>query len=287
MTRSGFPPFASVSREAETMTTTTEDFFVTVDGHRLAARWVRPETSPAPGSSADGAPPIVFLHEGLGSIGMWGDFPARLVAATGRPALLYDRYGHGGSDIVAEPRPVHFMEHEAWAVLPPLLEACGIETPILFAHSDGGTIALLYAARHPVTALVTEAAHIFVDEMTRAGMAKVDGQWAKGVLPRYLEPFHGDRAEPMVQAWLTHWRSAWERGWRVDKHLDGVTAPLLAIQGSDDAYGLPAQLDGIVDAVSGPVEKLFIEDCGHIPHQQMPDLILETTVDFLRRHGAV
>jgi pimeloyl-ACP methyl ester carboxylesterase len=251
-----------------------QDGFSVIDGHRLAWRWLRPE---APG----GAAPVVFLHEGLGSIGMWGDFPDRFALATGRPVFLYERYGHGGSDPVAEPRPVDWMEHEAWVVLPALLAEQKIEAPILFGHSDGGSIALLYAARHPVPAVVTEAAHIYVDAMTVAGLAKVKAQKDKGVMTAFLSKFHGAGAQALLDAWIEHWTGGNERGWRMDQHLPGVIAPVLALQGSKDDYGTPEQITDIAAGVSGPAKHVLLDGIGHIPHQQVPDAVFDLVLPLL------
>lgn len=258
---------------------TAEDFTLPVGGVTLAARWLRPE-------SDAGRQPVVFLHEGLGCIGMWQDFPERLVRRTGRAALVYDRYGHGGSDALAGDRPMSWMHDEALEVLPAVLAQCGLTAPpILFGHSDGGTIAALYAAHNPTRALITEAAHIFLDELTVSGMHRVEAQWERGVMQKFLTPFHGDKTEALVLGWLKHWKAQHARGWRVDGELSGIVCPYLGIQGSTDEYGTKRQLDELVDGVSGPAEKLYIDGCGHIPHLEVPQLIEDAVARFLAHHA--
>ncbi len=260
---------------------TIEDFHVEACGRPLAARWIGRPPGDAPVRR-----PIVMLHEGLGCTGMWGDFPQALHGATGLPVLLYDRMGHGGSGPVTRARPTDFMTREALDVLPAVLAACRVEEPLLFGHSDGGTVALIHAAHHDVPALVTEAAHIFTDELTAGGLAKTRAMWKSGKLGGFLQPFHGAATAPLVAAWLDVWQRSRAEGWSVEAELSGITAPLVAIQGSTDEYGLPAQLDGIVSGVSGPAEKHFLEGVGHSPHLSHPEIVLGIVAPFLRRAAA-
>ncbi len=258
---------------------THSEVILHADGHRLAGRWVRPAgdlvQGPTPGTT------LVFLHEGLGCIGMWGDFPDAVVAATGLPALVYDRYGYGGSDPLDGPLPADWMEQEALVSLPQVLTETGIDRPILIGHSDGGTIALVYGAHHPCAGIVTEAAHIYQDELTHKGQAYVRSQLEKGAIQEILEPHHGDRAGALVDAWLTHWGSPEKRDWDISAMLPDIACPLLAIQGERDRFGEPAQLDRIVDGAGGSSEKLFLPDCGHVPHLQARETVLEAIAKFV------
>ncbi len=256
-----------------------EDFDVTGNGRRLRARWLRP--SRANSDSVKDAPAIIFLHEGLGCIEMWGDFPARVCQALDWPVLIYDRYGYGGSEALDGPRELGFMEREAWAALPDVLAATKVQHPVLFGHSDGGTIALLYATRYPVRAVISEAAHIFQDALTRAGEPKARDLWARGVLPDFLRPFHGKKAESIFEGWIGYWSRDELRDWRMDNLLPKIAAPVLAIQGADDDYGTVAQLDDIAAGVGGPSRRLLIPNCGHIPHQQAEEIVIEASVSFL------
>ena len=223
----------------------------------------------------------MFLHEGLGCIAMWRDFPARLVEETGAAALLYDRDGHGGSGPVTGPRPEGWMHEEALDVLPAVLGACGVTRPILFGHSDGGTVGLLYAAHFETRALITEAAHVFEDELTANGLDKVRAQWRNGALGNFLGDYHGDKTDALVRAWLAYWRRNQTAGWTIEDALPKITCPVLALQGERDEYGTAAQLDTIAAGVGGPSQGLMLPDCGHVPHLEAADLVLAETAEFL------
>ena len=228
-------------------------------------------------------PTLVFLHEGLGSITQWRDVPDALSRATGCPALIYERQGYGGSSPRPLPWPDDFLEREADHVLPAVLEAAAIERPVLIGHSDGGSIALLFAATFPdrPAAVVTEAAHVVLDEVTRAGLAGVAAAWAGGGLRVgavvALEP----GTEALFQGWLQSWQGPAHAGWDISPLLPRITCPLLAIQGADDEHGEVAQLDTIVRGVSGPAGRFLVPGCGHIPHHQARELVLARIAAFL------
>ncbi len=258
-----------------TDTLVQHDTILHADGRRLAGRWIRPNGAPA------GPANLVFLHEGLGCIGMWGDFPQAVVAATGLPALIYDRYGYGASDPLDGPPPLDWMEHEALVSLPQVLAETGIERPLLIGHSDGGTIALIYGAHHPCAGIVTEAAHIYQDALTHKGQAFVREQLDKGAIQEVLEPHHGGRTEALVRAWLAHWGSPEKRKWDISEMLPRIDCPLLAIQGERDRFGEPAQLDNIVKGAGEGAKKLFLTDCGHVPHHQARETVLAAVTAFI------
>lgn len=221
-------------------------------------------------------PVLVFLHEGLGSISMWRDFPEALANACGLPALIYDRLGHGGSDPVALPRPGDFLDIEARRSLPELLVACGIGRPVLVGHSDGGTIALLYAAAFPdrPVACVTEAAHVMFEDKTRAGVASVAERWEHNAdFRRRLARHHGAGTEGLVRGWAEAWLRNESRNWSMLDRLGAIRCPLLAIQGADDEHGTPRQLEEIAARVSAPVQTAMLPDCGHVPHHQARDQV--------------
>jgi pimeloyl-ACP methyl ester carboxylesterase len=256
---------------------TTEEFLLDAAGARLLAR--RLELTRA---SAKGSPTLVFLHEGLGSIAQWRDFPQALAARTGLPALLYDRRGHGGSDPLDLPRSSHYLHREALEVLPEVLERCGVADAILVGHSDGGSIALLYASAHParVRGAVTEAAHVFVEEKTLAGIRAAGEAWRNSQLPEKLARYHGLKTHALFHAWHDTWLTPEFRDWNIEDCLPGIRCPLLAIQGRDDEYATEAQVEAIARQAAGPVETLLIPHCGHVPHHQARDAVLEAMTRF-------
>jgi pimeloyl-ACP methyl ester carboxylesterase len=249
--------------------------FVAVAGFRLRLRRIDGGTP--------GAPLLVFLHQGLGTIGMWGDVPDALCHAAGCPGLIYERPGYGGSDPRPAPWPDDVFEHEAEIVLPALLDALAIERPVVIGHSDGATIALLFAAafRERTRAVITEGAHVVRDELTLAGVADLVRAWHGGDLRTELEPHHGAGAAALFAAWSATWLAPARGTWSITARLPRITCPVLAIQGADDEYGRPAQLDAITDGVGGPAERLLVPNCGHDPHDQARDLVLERMTAFL------
>ena len=258
---------------------TSEDFELEAAGHRLAARWLRPETS-----SADGRT-LVFLHEGLGSIAQWKGFPAALAAASGLPALVYERWGFGHSEPLVLPRPADYLEREAEQALPEVLAACGIGRPVLIGHSDGGSIALLFAAAFPErpAACITEAAHVFVEEITLAGIRAADALWHSSNLKERLARYHGGQTETVWRGWTETWLRDDFRHWDMTARLPAITCPLLVVQGEDDQYGSPAQVETIVAGSSGPAEPLMVPDCGHSPHDEQGDRVLAAMTLFLSK----
>ncbi|MDM7945434.1 MAG: alpha/beta hydrolase [Oceanibaculum nanhaiense] len=252
--------------------------YLIAGGHRLRLRRL--------GEATPDKPTLVFLHEGLGSITQWRGFPADLCAATGLPGLVYDRYGHGGSDPVDLPRPDDFLEIEAQWALPALLSACGIARPVLVGHSDGGTIALHFAAFFPglPVACVTLAAHVMLEPATEGGLAGLKARWQDD--PEFamkLARHHGDRTERLVRGWLDVWTRPSMRGWSMRHTLPSIRCSVLAMQGADDLHGSPAQLEAIRNGVSGPVETMLLPGCGHVPHLEAPEATLSAICDFLPR----
>lgn len=228
-------------------------------------------------------PAIVFLHEGLGSITQWRDFPDALCGKTGLGGLVYERRGHGGSDPVTLPRPDDFLVAEAEVVLPALLATLGIERPVLLGHSDGGSIALLHAAAFPgrVQACITVAAHVFLEPATESALAAAGEAFATTDWRQKLERHHGDNAETMFRGWNETWRRLAPRGWSMVDRLPAVVCPVLAVQGLDDEHGTPAQVETIVAKVSGRAEAFLIPGCGHSPHLQARDALVGRVAEFL------
>ncbi len=248
-------------------------FHIVVDGHRLAAEFIEPAAGPV----------LIFLHEGLGSIGQWRDFPAQLSEATGLPALVYDRWGYGKSAPFKGKRGISYLHDEALRSLPDLVNRLDIEKAFLIGHSDGGTIALIYAAVHPekVLGVITEAAHVFVEEIGLKGIHQAVRMYETADLRKRLHRYHGDNTESVFRGWSDTWLSLEFRNWNVEEYLPKITVPVLAIQGADDEYGTPAQVEAIAGQVSGRAESLLIPGCGHIPHHQARERILAEMKRFI------
>ena len=248
--------------------------FLKAAGRSLAYEWVGEE---------GGKPALVFLHEGLGSIRQWRDFPARLSAATGCRALIYDRYGYGQSDVLQEPRrTVNFMHEEGLKALPEVLSSLRIRNPILVGHSDGASISLIHAgAGHEVRAVVAMAPHVFIEPVCLSSIEKAAQTFETTDLPARLGKYHRD-ARKTFYGWADVWLDPDFTGWdiRAD-YLPGVRCPVLAIQGHDDEYGTMAQLDEIARRVAGRCELVKLEQCGHSPFKDQPEATLEKISEFV------
>ena len=205
---------------------------VEVLGRKLAVERLRPER-------AQDGPTLVFLHEGLGCIAFWRDVPARLSTRLGLPAIVHDRQGHGRSAPLREPRGLRYLHEEAEEQLPALLDALGIAEAILIGHSNGGTIALLFAASFPerTRALATLAAHVFVEDVTIEGIKTTVQAYATGDLRARLERHRGPRTDALFHAWADTWQAPWFWDWNIEECLPRVTAPALIVQGEADRYG--------------------------------------------------
>ena len=228
--------------------------------------------------------PLIFLHEGLGSVSQWRDFPRALVAASGRRAIVYSRAGYGHSRAIVRPRPLSFMHDEARSVLPALLDDLAIERATLIGHSDGASIALVFAAEHParVDRLILEAPHVFVEDVCVASIAKVRAEWGHTELRARLSRHHRD-VDSAFLGWADAWLDPAFRAWNLESFLPNVIAPTLLIQGEDDEYGTLAQVEAIAAQVKGPVERLILPRCGHAPHRDRPDEVLAAMRAFLER----
>lgn len=249
--------------------------FVEVRGRRL-------EYVDIPARSSAG-PALVLLHEGLGSLGTWRDFPARVARGTGRRTLAYSRLGHGHSDPTDGPRPHRYLHEEALDLLPELRAALGLEHVVLVGHSDGASIALIHAGagRWPVAGLVAMAPHEFVEEVTLDGIRAAVEAWRTTDLRRRLARHHRDPAG-VFAAWHETWLDPAFRGWSIEDYLPGIGCPILAIQGYDDQYATMAQLDAIAaGATASPrVEQVRLH-CGHSPHREAPRAVLEAIARFV------
>lgn len=237
------------------------------------------------GPAPQQAPTLVFLHEGLGCVGLWKDVPARLAADLGLGALVYSRAGYGRSSPITLPRGPDYLMPEALDVLPRVLDATGVRQAVLIGHSDGGSIALIAAggADDPrIAAIVTEAAHVFVEEITLAGIREARVAWETTPLRDRLARHHHDNTDAAFFGWNDTWQTEAYRTWNIEHMLPGVRVPALVIQGEGDQYGSEAQVDAIVSQVGGPVRKLMVPDCGHVPHFEQKEVVLAAIAGFIR-----
>ncbi len=234
-------------------------------------------------AAAAGGPTLVFLHEGLGSISQWRDFPERIVEDTGLPALVYARYGHGQSALLQQPHGVDFMHREALESLPELLRALRIERPILIGHSDGASIALIHAGSgHPLRGLVAMAPHVFVEDISIESIVAAKQAFETTDLRDKLARHHRDAAKTFY-GWNDVWLAPAFRGWNIERFLPGINCPVLAIQGLEDEYGTMAQVDAIARQAGTAVEVLKLEQCGHSPQRDQPEKTAEAIVGFVKR----
>ena len=244
------------------------------------------------GTDRPGLPLLVFLHEGLGSVAMWRDFPATFCAATGFRGLIYSRPGYGRSTPPApdEHWAPDFLHQQAHEVLPALLLALGIDTlaapPWLFGHSDGGSIALLHAAAFPerVAGAIVLAPHIFVEDMSVQSIAQAREAYLHADLRQRLARYH-DHPDSAFWGWNDIWLDPAFRDWRIDTELGAIRCPVLAVQGLDDEYGTLAQIQGIAAAVPG-TELLTLPECGHSPQRDQPQALISAVTAFIAQPRA-
>jgi len=231
----------------------------------------------------DEAPAIVFLHEGLGSVAMWRDFPQRVADATGCEAVVYSRAGYGRSDPAVLPRTVRYMHDEGLVVLPALLAGLGLERPILFGHSDGGSIALICAGGTPtpLTGLILMAPHVMVEDLSVASIAQAEVAWQNTDLRQRLGKYHAD-VEAAFRGWNDIWLHPDFRAWNIEETLAAIRCPVLAIQGEDDEYGTMAQIERIAAQVAD-VDLVKLADCRHSPHKDQPEAVLAAVSAFVTR----
>ena len=237
----------------------------------------RLETLDLPGD--DRLPAVVLLHEGLGSVRLWKDFPAALAEATGARVIAFSRFGHGDSDPPPGPRTPRFMHEEAQEVLPAVLDALDVAEPVLVGHSDGASIALIYAAANPVRGVVAMAPHVFVEPMCLAAIRETRAVYETGGLRERMARHHRD-PDAAFYGWNDVWLDPAFPDWTLEDVLPDIACPLLLIQGEHDQYGTMAQLDAIESLASGPVERVHL-DCRHAPHLEAPGETLAATAGFV------
>jgi pimeloyl-ACP methyl ester carboxylesterase len=267
---------------------------VVAGGRWLEYLWIGP--------GPEAAPTLVFLHDGLGCIDTWRDFPAALAAATGCGALVYSRGGYGGSDALPGPWPESFMHDAGWVELPEVVAALGVRDGFLVGHSDGGSISLIYAAgaagrdgaeseaaragaaggRGWLRGMALEAPHIFVEPIALESIGKLPALFRQSELWQRLVRYHGANAENCFDSWVEIWLRPEFRSWRIDELLPRVRCPVLAIQGESDPYGTLAQLETLAASCTGPTETLLLPACGHTPHRQQREATLAAMTSFVR-----
>ena len=249
--------------------------FVTVQGRRIEYEFIE--------GSGRNRPTIVFLHEGLGSIAMWKDFPARVVEATGCKALVYSRYGYGQSDALSAARRVDYMHEEAQKALPEFLEKLDVQAPVLLGHSDGGSIALIRAGTSPgaVAGVIAMAPHVMVEDRAIAGIKATKHAYDTSDLREKLSRYHAS-PDSAFRGWSDIWLAPDFRAWSIEEFLPDIACPVLAIQGENDEYGTLEQIDRIARGAAD-VELLKLGACGHSPHRDQPDKVISAVKTFIDR----
>jgi pimeloyl-ACP methyl ester carboxylesterase len=243
---------------------------LTVAGRRL-------EAVELPGDPSERA--LVLLHEGLGSVGLWRDFPHALHAATGRRVIAFSRFGHGRSEPPPLPRTPAFFHEEALEVLPEVLAQLDAPEPVLVGHSDGGSIALIHAGRHPVAGIALLAPHVIVEDVTVAAIREARREFDEGELRGRMARHHDD-PDAAFDGWCDVWLDPAFREWSLEPDAEDVGCPVLLIQGARDPYGTLDQLDRIEARVRGPVERLVVPG-GHSPHLEAPGEVLAALVRWV------
>ena len=256
--------------------THVDETFLPVDGGRI---FVRTWTPDAPSTQA----PVLMLHDSLGCVDLWRDFPDSLCQRLGRGIIAYDRLGFGRSDARNEKPSLRFVEEEAEEVFPQLHAGLELGQVVLFGHSVGGGMAANIAARHPdaCDALITVSAQAFVEERTVSGIERAKRQFEDPAQLARLSRHHGDKARWVLDAWTGTWLSPDFADWSLFEALPQVICPVLAVHGENDEYGSHRFPESIAERVSGPSSALILENCGHIPHREQPDALLDAIADFL------
>ncbi len=255
--------------------------FVEIDGVNLEYRWLGP--TPEDGTV------LVFLHEGLGCVSLWRDFPEKLANRLNLPAIVYSRAGYGKSDPVELPRPIRFMHEEA-QVLGKLLHRFGVGDAVIIGHSDGASISLIYAGSvrcAGVKALLLEGPHVFTEPMQLESIRRMAELYISTDLRSRLAKHHGSNTDIAFRGWNEVWLNPDFRSWNIEEFLPAINVPVLLIQGDKDEYGTMRQIESIRSGVKGHVEVLELPQCGHSPHREYPDITLDAMASFIMRNVLV
>jgi pimeloyl-ACP methyl ester carboxylesterase len=253
------------------------DAFITVNGLRLECLAIGPPPSDAP--------TLILLHEGLGCVTMWRDFPERLAKATGCGVFAYSRGGYGASDPVPLPRPLDYMTRAAVADLPPLLDAIGVVNACLTGHSDGATIAAIFAGTlsdQRVSGAVFIAPHFFTEPVGLAAIRAARDAFENGTLRKGLARHH-NHPDVAFRGWNDAWLNPDFETWDVTHVLNGIKVPVLAVQGDGDQYGTLRQIEIVTECVGRRAEAHVVPDCGHAPHREQPEILLTAIQSFVAR----
>lgn len=257
--------------------TLSDQGFLDLGDMRLEYRMIGPRP--------DAAPTLVVLHEGLGCVGMWGDFPDKLQEATGCGVFVYSRAGYGQSSPVALPRPVTFMHDEARETLPRLLDAIGFQRGLLVGHSDGASVAAIYAGSvqdHRIGGLVLMAPHFIVEDVSVASIAEVHNSYETTDLRAKLARWHA-HVDVAFRGWSETWLDPHFRTWDLTEELAHIRVPMLIVQGEHDQYGTMRQVEIAKEECYCPVEVLMLPEAKHAPHREAPQATLNAIVDFTKR----
>lgn len=230
---------------------------------------------------------LVLLHEGLGCVELWRDFPEKLVAETGCSVFVYSRAGYGGSDPIVLPRPLNYMTVEAEEVLPHVIAKAAIVDYTLVGHSDGATIALAYAAHvndPKLRSVVLFSPHVFTERCAIESITKVRDAYRESNLRDRLMKYHGANVDCAFRGWCDSWLDPRFIEWSIEAELERVSIPVLQIQGRNDEYGTSEQLQRITQGVKSDVRTVLYDDCGHSPHQQQCQQSLKTIAEFIQHH---
>jgi pimeloyl-ACP methyl ester carboxylesterase len=261
----------------------TENFFLTVQGKKLEVQRLV--------SDVPGKPTIVFLHEGLGSVSAWRDFPAQLAEKTGCSAVVYSRYGYGNSEALSEPRNSHYLHDEALHALPELLTKLSVENLILLGHSDGASIALIYCgangasangagANRRVRGLIVIAPHVFIEHTSVTGVAAAKVAFETTDFAEKLARHHRN-TESAFLGWSNIVLNPDFHSWNIEEYVSRIACPVLAVQGVDDEYATLAHLDAISRLAPTTVERLHLSNCGHSPHREQTEELLKAVAAFV------
>jgi len=254
---------------------------IEVRGERIEYAWF--------GAAAQSSPTLVFLHEGLGCLELWREFPRDLAEATGLRTLVYSRAGYGGSNSVpVAPRSIRYLHDEAEQQLPALLDALEVGESILVGHSDGASIALIHAATQNtngrIKALVVEAPHSFVEDISVFSIERIKNVFETTDLRAKLQRRHGANVDCAFWGWNGMWLDPAFRSFNIEEILPNISIPVLAIQGVNDEYGTLRQIDMLAECCSGPVERVVFDACGHSPHRDRPEETLHAMANFIMKH---
>ncbi|OUR77022.1 alpha/beta hydrolase [Alphaproteobacteria bacterium 46_93_T64] len=250
-----------------------------VDGVQLEGKCLGP--SPADTDT------IVLLHEGLGSVELWRDFPEKLAAETGFGVFVYSRQGYGRSDPIKLPRPLSYMNVEGEQVLPMVLDEIGLKSGFLLGHSDGGSIAAIYAACHQddrLKAISLIAPHFFSEPISTAAIRKVSDKYERSDLRQKLSKYHAD-VDGAFRGWCDSWLDPEFAHWNIEDFISNIRVPVLAVQGREDEYGTLKQMETLQVEINSPLQIEVFDKCGHSPHLEYPDRLIPLLSCFFKNYA--